>query len=64
MVKKQSNFDKLANSVAKQYEKKGMSESKAKEVGAAVDAKVGMQKYGKEGMAKKAAAGKAKAKGK
>jgi hypothetical protein len=50
-------FDKLKNRVASEYEKKGMSPQKAKEVGAAVAAKVGRKKYGATRFAKMAKAG-------
>ena len=50
-------FKKLSGSVAKSYEKKGMSAKKAKAIGAAVAAKVGRKKYGAKKMAKMAAAG-------
>jgi hypothetical protein len=55
-------FKALAKGAAKEYMKKGKSASKAKEIGAAIAAKVGMKKYGKEAMIKKAIAGKKAAK--
>ncbi len=51
-------FKKLSGSVAKSYEKKGMSKAKAEKVGAAVAAKAGMKRYGKAKMASMAAKGK------
>lgn len=54
-------FAKLSGNVASEYEKKGMSPARAKEVGAAVAAKVGREKYGKKGMARKARVGMLKA---
>ena len=50
-------FKALAKGAAKEYMKKGKSAEKAKEIGAAIAAKVGMKKYGKAGMIKKAMAG-------
>ena len=61
MEKKKSTkvgFKALAKSAAKEYIKKGKSAEKAKEIGAAIAAKVGIKKYGKAGMMKKAMAGK------
>jgi hypothetical protein len=56
----ESKFKKLQKSVAKGYAEKG--KKKAMEIGAAVAYKQGVKKYGKEGMAKKAIAGKKKKK--
>ena len=50
-------FKALAKGAAKEYMKKGKSAEKAKEIGKAIAAKVGMKKYGKAGMMKKAMAG-------
>ena len=50
-------FKALAKGAAKEYMKKGKSAEKAKQIGAAIAAKVGMKKYGKAGMMKKAMAG-------
>ncbi|KIL38310.1 hypothetical protein SD70_27225 [Gordoniibacillus kamchatkensis] len=50
-------FAALKGRVAQEYEKKGMSADRAKEVGAAVAAKVGREKYGTAGMARKAKLG-------
>jgi hypothetical protein len=57
---KMSKFDKLASSVAKSYEKKGKSAGVAKKIGAAVAAKVGMEKFGKKKMTAMAVKGKKK----
>lgn len=57
---KMSKFDKLASSVAKSYEKKGKSATAAKKIGAAVAAKVGMEKFGKKKMTAMAVKGKKK----
>ncbi len=51
-------FKKLSGSVAKSYEKKGISKAKAEKVGAAVAAKAGMKRYGKAKMASMATKGK------
>ena len=59
--RKVSKFKKLANQVARQYRKKGVSKKKAEEIGKAVAYKVGVKKYGKAGMKKKAAAGRKRA---
>ena len=53
-------FAKLSNSVAKNYEKKGMPKAKAEKVGKAVSAVAGMKRYGKKKMASMAAKGKKK----
>lgn len=50
-------FNSLENSVAQEYEKKGVSPERARKIGAAVAAKVGRQKYGKARFQKLAAAG-------
>jgi hypothetical protein len=55
-------FKVLAKDIEKEYKKKGKSAEEAKKIGAATAAKIGMEKFGKKGMAEKAAAGKAKAK--
>lgn len=55
-------FAKLSNSVAKSYEKKGMSKAKAEKIGGAVAAKAGIKRYGAKKMASMAAKGKAKKK--
>lgn len=51
-------FSKLSSSVAKGYKKKDMSSDKAEDIGDAVAAKRGMEKYGKKKMMKMAVAGK------
>jgi hypothetical protein len=53
----ESRFDKLADKIAKQYEKKGMNPQEAREVGKKTAYKIGAAKYGKKGMAAKARAG-------
>lgn len=53
----ESNFDRLANEIAEQYEEKGKSQEEAERIGRATAYKVGVAKYGKEGMAKKAIQG-------
>ena len=55
-----ARFKALKNTVAEEYEKKGKSAKKAKEIGAAVAAKVGAKKYGQKKMTKMAVAGKKK----
>jgi len=55
--KAESKFDKLSDKIAKQYEKKGMSPKKAKEIGNKTAYTIGRKKYGKAGMARKARAG-------
>jgi hypothetical protein len=52
-----ARFKKLSGSVAKSYEKKGMSAKKAKAIGGAVAAKAGRKKYGATKMASMSAAG-------
>jgi hypothetical protein len=59
---KRIGFKKLANKVAKSYEKKGMSKKQAEKVGKAVAYKVGVNKYGKAKMKRKAVAGRKKGK--
>jgi|TARA_R110000824_G_scaffold17706_8_gene71345 hypothetical protein len=53
----ESKFDKLSDKIAKQYEKKGMSAKKAKEIGKKTAYTIGARKYGKAGMARKARRG-------
>ena len=53
----ESNFDRLANEIAEQYEEKGKSQEEAERIGRATAYKVGVAKYGKQGMAKKAIQG-------
>ena len=53
----ESRFDKLADKIAKQYEKKGMNPQEAREVGKKTAYKIGAAKYGKAGMAAKSRAG-------
>ena len=53
----ESRFDKLADKIAKQYEKKGMNPQEAREVGKKTAYKIGAAKYGKSGMAAKSRAG-------
>jgi hypothetical protein len=53
-------FKKLSEKVAESYEKKGMSKAMAERIGKATAYAVGKKKYGKAGMAKKAAAGRKK----
>ena len=55
-------FKALSGSVAKGYEKKGMSKAKAEKIGAAVAAKVGRKKYGTKKMASMASKGKKRGK--
>jgi len=43
-------FQKIQQTVANNYEKKGMSPEKAEMIGAAVSAKQGVAKYGKRKM--------------
>jgi len=57
MYEAESNFDRLANEIAEQYEEKGKSQEEAERIGRATAYKVGVAKYGKEGMAKKAIQG-------
>ena len=58
----ESNFDKLSNEIAEQYEKKGKSKEEAERIGKATAYKVGVAKYGKRGMEQKAKAGMRKSK--
>ena len=53
----ESKFDKLSNEIAKEYEKKGKSKEEADEIGNATAYKIGVAKYGKRGMERKARAG-------
>lgn len=60
---KQSNFNKLANKITAQYLDKGFSREEAEKIGKSTAYKIGVRKYGKAGMAKKAAAGRKRAEG-
>lgn len=53
-------FKAIAGKAAASYEKKGMSPAKAKKVGAAIAAKVGVAKYGQKKMTQMAVKGKKK----
>ena len=53
----ESKFDKLSNEIAKDYEKKGKSKEEADKIGNATAYKIGVAKYGKRGMERKARAG-------
>lgn len=53
----ESKFETLASKIAKQYEKKGMEPGKAMDIGRKTAYKVGVAKYGKAGMTRKAIAG-------
>jgi hypothetical protein len=53
----ESKFDKLADKIADEYERKGMSDEEAEKIGDATAAKIGFAKYGKRGMERKARAG-------
>lgn len=53
-------FAEIENKAAKSYEKKGMSPEHAKEVGAAIAAKAGQNKYGVKKMSKLSAMAKKK----
>ena len=55
----ESKFDKLSNEIAKDYEKKGKSKKEADKIGNATAYKIGVAKYGKRGMERKARAGRA-----
>ena len=55
----ESKFDKLSNEIAKDYEKKGKSKKEADKIGNATAYKIGVAKYGKQGMERKARAGRA-----
>jgi len=63
MARKQSNFNKLASKITAQYLDKGFSREEAEKIGNATAYKIGVRKYGKGGMAKKAAAGRKRAEG-
>jgi predicted DNA-binding WGR domain protein len=63
MARKQSNFTKLANKITAQYLDKGFSREEAEKIGKATAYKIGVRKYGKTGMAKRAAAGRKRAEG-
>ena len=49
-----SRFDRLSERIKKEYLAKGYTEEEATRIGAATAAKIGREKYGKEGMEKKA----------
>jgi hypothetical protein len=53
-------FKTLAKRIAKQYRKKGVSKKKAEHIGNATAYKVGVRKYGKKGMTRKAKKGRKK----
>lgn len=55
-------FSSLQNTVAEEYEKKGMSADKAEKVGAAVAYKQGVKAHGKGAMKRMATKGKSKGK--
>ena len=55
-----ARFATVQNKAAASYEKKGMSPEHAKEVGAAIAAKVGQKKYGVKKMTKLAVMAKKK----
>lgn len=63
MARKQSNFNKLASKITAQYLDKGFSREEAEKIGKSTAYKIGVRKYGKGGMAKKAAAGRKRAEG-
>lgn len=54
---KQSAFDKVSNSVAQGYEKKGVKPGRANEIGDAVAAKIGREKLGQAEMTRRSVAG-------
>lgn len=58
----ESRFDKLADKIAAQYEKKGMEPGRAMDIGRRTAYTIGAKKYGRKGMAAKARAGMRKAK--
>jgi len=58
----ESNFDKLADKIAAQYRKKGKSAKEAMRIGRATAYTIGAKKYGPQGMAAKASAGRRRAK--
>lgn len=53
---KQSNFNKLKNKIAKEYEAKGVPAKKAEYIGESAAYNIGAAKYGKKGMAARSAA--------
>jgi hypothetical protein len=55
-----ARFAAVANKASESYEKKGMSPEHAKEVGAAIAAKIGQKKYGVKKMTKLAVMSKKK----
>jgi hypothetical protein len=55
-----ARFAAIENKASKAYEKKGMSPEHAKEVGAAIAAKIGQKKYGVKKMSKLAVMAKKK----
>jgi hypothetical protein len=57
----ESRFDKLADKIAAQYEKKGKSAKEAMRIGQATAYKIGAEKYGRQGMAALARAGRRRA---
>jgi len=63
MARKQSNFNKLANKITAQYLDKGFSREEAEKIGKSTAYKIGVRKYGKAGMSKRAAAGRKRAEG-
>lgn len=54
----ESKFDKLSDEIAAQYRKKGKSSAEAERIGKATAYKIGVRKYGKAGMTRKARRGK------
>lgn len=57
---KESNFKKLSHKIAKGEKKAGYNAKDAARIADATAYKIGAAKYGKKGMAKKAAAGRRK----
>ena len=53
----ESKFDKLSDEIAAQYRKKGKSPAEAERIGKATAYKIGVRKYGKAGMTRKARRG-------
>jgi len=53
-------FSELQNKAAASYEKKGVSPEKAKEIGGAIAAKIGREKYGAKKFSKLSAMARAK----
>lgn len=53
----ESKFDKLSDEIAAQYRKKGKSSAEAERIGKATAYKIGVRKYGKEGMTRRARRG-------